>query len=438
MSNPSLRRTVWGAIAGSGAALAVAGLAAGAALGSCLGLDSTIAAIAALAAGGIFLALGWRARCRIAAIVELIERGEQVTAQAAQGDFNTRVLRIGRRDELGRLMIGLNRVLDLTEEFAKDAGAAMKMAGQKHYYRHIPLQGLRGDYLGYAEGINKVLGDMEARDQETIRFEETVRKMVGEVAVATVGIGQTARTMAERSESAGGRSLDVGEAAEVTNERADSVSTSTSQLAAAINEIAQQISQMTDVAQTAVGDIDKTVARMTGLASSISQIGEVVQLIHDIASQTNLLALNATIEAARAGEAGKGFAVVANEVKNLSNQTAKATDDITRQVDAVREAAQLAASGINEVVETIRNIDVISATIAGAIQEQEAVTREISAHIADVAAKASEVSIDVAHMSKASARACGGTIRVIWSAQMLSAVVDSLNQQVTDYVGKVR
>lgn len=387
-------------------------------------------------AGGIGAAV--QARIQMKAMTGLIRQGEQVAVQAAQGSFNARVLRIMRVDELGRMMNAFNRVMDLTEEFAKDTGAAMAMAGQKHYFRHIPLQGLRGEYLTYATQINKVLQDMESRDDETTRFEESVQAMVSEVAQATSGIRQTANLMAERSESSGSRSLNVGEAAAVTTQRAGAVSESTHQLALAINEIAQQVTQSAQVAQTAAGDISQTVDRMNGLAHSVSQIGDVVNLIKNIAAQTNLLALNATIEAARAGEAGKGFAVVANEVKLLANQTAKATDDITNQVGAVQQAAHGAVSCIADVVETINSIDRVSASIVDAVRQQEAVIQDISGHIDDVAVKAAEVSTNVAHLSQSSAQACGGTIRVIWSANVLGKVVHALNQQVNDYISKVR
>ena len=446
MSTPSLRRQVVRNSTLTLVALLATGAVAFAAIAQGLMIDTSPAnksvtytlLVLALVSGATLFLLALKSHRQITSIIDLVERGEMVASQAAAGDLNARLIRIGRDDELGRMLHAINRVLDLTEEFAKDTGAAMKFAGEKKYFRFIPLQGLRGDYHGYATMINKVLGDMDARDQETRTFEESVQAMVSQVSRATKGIGQTAGTMAERSESAGGRSIDVGEAAEVTTERAAAVSESTRQLAAAINEIAQRVNQSAHVAQSAVGDIAQTVERMNGLAESVSQIGEVVNLINDIASQTNLLALNATIEAARAGEAGKGFAVVAGEVKNLANQTARATEDITRQVNAVQDAARSAASGISGVVDTIRSIDEISATIAGAVQEQEAVTREISAHIDEVATKAAEVSENVAHMAQSSAQACGGTVRVIWSARTLSTVVDSLSRSVNDYVSKVR
>jgi len=216
------------------------------------------------------------------------------------------------------------------------------------------------------------------------------------------------------------------------------VSEATRQLALAVNEIAQQVAQSASVAQQAVTTISQTSDRISGLAGSVQEIGTVVQLITDIAAQTNLLALNATIEAARAGEAGKGFAVVAGEVKNLANQTAKATEEISRQVFTIQSAAGEAVSDINGVVETIRRIDQIAAAIASAVQEQEASTREISAHIEEVAVQAHEVSQSVAQVAASSAQACGGTVRVLWSASSLGKVVEDLNRQVDDYVRKVR
>lgn len=439
MSAPSLRRQA------RRAALVIAALAVLIVATALIGLihepggGSASIAMAIIVLAGIALAaVSLLAFREINSVLILINRGQAAAVEAARGNLNTRVIRIGRTDELGALLNALNHILDLAEEFAKDTGAAMKFAGEGKYFRFIPTQGLRGDYQGFAQLANKVLADLEARDNDTSLFETSVQDMVSEVSKATQGITATAQTMAARSESAGGRSLDVGQAAEVTTELAASVSEATRHLASAINEIASQVAQSAQIAQSAVGDISQTVDRMTGLGESVTRIGDVVNLIHDIASQTNLLALNATIEAARAGEAGKGFVVVANEVKSLANQTARATEDITKQVAAVRAAAGAAANGVAGVVETIHCLDEISAAIAGAVQEQEAVTRDISAHIEEVAAKSALVSENVAHLSKASAQSCGGTVRVIWSAQTLSGIVDALHNRVSEYIRSVR
>jgi methyl-accepting chemotaxis protein len=368
----------------------------------------------------------------------LIRRAADVVMAASAGDLNARIVRIDCGGDLGRLLHGVNRILDLSEEFAKDTGAAMLRAGRKEYFRIIPEEGLRGDFLTFAKLINNVLGDMEAREKETNEFEQAVKAMVGEVAKSTDGIAKTANLMAQRSERAGARSIDVGDAADATTERAHAVSDVTRQLAEAINEIAQQVTLSSRVAHEAVRNISSTSERVNGLASAVQRIGTVVQLISEIASQTNLLALNATIEAARAGEAGKGFAVVAHEVKSLANQTARATDDITTQVDTIQAAAREAVSAINEIVGTIRQMDEISAAIASAVQEQEAATRDISSNIDEVAHKADEVSGAVAIVSQVSAQACGGTIRVIWSATALDELVQALNRRVDEYLTKVR
>jgi len=269
-------------------------------------------------------------------------------------------------------------------------------------------------------------------------FEKTVSAKVAAVERASRGITTTAQAMATRSEHSGGRSLDVGEAAQITTERAAAASEATRQLSQAVNEIARQVTQSGDISRKAVAEVNATAQQMGGLADSVKAIGEVIRLINDIASQTNLLALNATIEAARAGDAGKGFAVVANEVKTLATQTARATDDIARQVTAVQESTRGMALSITAVVDTIRSLDHASAAIAGAVQEQEATTRAIATNIDEVAEQADTVSRSVTALAKSSTMACAGTIRVIWSAESLTTVVRELNIEAAQFIERVR
>ncbi|MCA1908355.1 MAG: methyl-accepting chemotaxis protein [Magnetospirillum sp.] len=367
----------------------------------------------------------------------LLQDAGAVMSRAARGDLNARIIRIERRDEIGQLLVAVNRVLDLTETFAKEIGAAMAAAQRKEYYRYIPEEGLRGDFLRFVRSMNSILAAMESRDAKTMEFETTVKGMVEDVAKSTKGISDTANMMAHRSEATGGRSLEVGEAAQATTQRAEIVSEATRQLVASINEIAAQATQSSAVARQATEQITATSSRMDELAQAISQIGQVVGLINTIAGQTNLLALNATIEAARAGEAGRGFAVVANEVKNLANQTATATGTITGQVEAVQSAAREAIDAISDIVHTIESIEGISAAIAGAVQEQEASTQEISRNIEGVVQEAEHVSSSVSQLSQSSAQSCAGTVRVIWSARKLAGVVTSMHDKVTDYIKSV-
>jgi methyl-accepting chemotaxis protein len=269
-------------------------------------------------------------------------------------------------------------------------------------------------------------------------FEKTVSAKVDAVETASHKINSTAMEMASRSENSGGRSLQVGEAAVITTERAADAADATRQLSQAVNEIARQVAQSGEVSRQAVDDVNAMAQRMSDLAESVKTIGEVVRLINDIASQTNLLALNATIEAARAGDAGKGFAVVAGEVKNLANQTAKATDDIARQINAVQDSTRDMAASIESVVSTIRSLDQTSATISGAVQEQETATRAIASNIEEVAAQAGAVSRSVTALAKSSAMSCAGTVRVIWSADSLTQVVRELSAEAESFISQVR
>lgn len=269
-------------------------------------------------------------------------------------------------------------------------------------------------------------------------FEASVNSKVLEVEGSSEAIRKTAHTMAERSQSSGSQSLNVGQAAKITMERSEVVAEATRQLSIAVDEVARQVAQSTEITRRAVDDVNATSSRMEELSSAVQSIGDIVNLINDIAAQTNLLALNATIEAARAGDAGKGFAVVASEVKTLANQTAKATEQISQQVASIQSSTEVMRASIQGVVATIRSVNDISTSIAGAIQEQEATTRDIASNIDEVAHQAGEVSGSVAHLSKAAAMACAGTIRVIWSAKTLTKTVDGLRGEADSFLKSVR
>jgi methyl-accepting chemotaxis protein len=264
-----------------------------------------------------------------------------------------------------------------------------------------------------------------------------VKAKVNSVDVATAGIRSTAKKMSERSERSGSLSLEMGDAARITSEHAGIVSEATRQLSQAVDEIARQINSANDVTRKAVAGVSGTALQMEGLSGIVLSIGDIVKLINDIASQTNLLALNATIEAARAGEAGKGFAVVANEVKNLANQTARATEEISGKVMEIQDSTRDMSNSIQEVVSVIRNLDGISSAIAGAIQQQDASTREIAANVDEVAHQADKVAESVTQMAQASAKTCAGTIRVMWSAKSLTEIVDGLTEETERFIHRL-
>jgi methyl-accepting chemotaxis protein len=188
----------------------------------------------------------------------------------------------------------------------------------------------------------------------------------------------------------------------------------------------------------AVTDANQVNERMKGLADAATRIGNVIALINHIASQTNLLALNATIEAARAGDAGKGFAVVAAEVKTLASQTAKATDEISSQINAIQSATDEAVTAIRSIAATIADINAIAMTIASAVGEQAAATEEISRNVQEAARGTSDIGQEIVGVTDA-ARQTGDTAgSVLAAANDLSLRCEDLRTQVDQFLHGVR
>ena len=187
----------------------------------------------------------------------------------------------------------------------------------------------------------------------TDNFERHVKEVVQTFSSSSTKLQASAQKMTKTAELTSQQSSSVASAAEQATTNVQTVASAVEELSSSIAEISSQVSKSSEIAQNAVSEADRTNTTVEGLAEAAQKIGDVVSLINDIAGQTNLLALNATIEAARAGDAGKGFAVVASEVKNLANQTAKATEEIGNQIGAIQGATGEAVTAIKGIGGTI-------------------------------------------------------------------------------------
>jgi methyl-accepting chemotaxis protein len=204
-------------------------------------------------------------------------------------------------------------------------------------------------------------------------------------------------------------------------------------MGASIEEIARNTTEGTAVAAQAVQAAEQTNQIMSKLDDSSAEIGNVIKVITSIAEQTNLLALNATIEAARAGDAGKGFAVVAGEVKDLAQETARATENISRQVEAIQVDTQSAVTAIGRITSIIARINDAQLTIASALEEQTATTTEMNRNVAEAAAGSSEIAGNISSVASAAQRTMEGADENQRAASELARMSSELKQIVAGF-----
>jgi methyl-accepting chemotaxis protein len=346
-------------------------------------------------------------------ILRRIDNLRGVMQRLAQGDLQAEVMASKNRDEVADMAQSL-------EVFRASMIQAKAMAAEQDK-----------DRAGEAERTRR----METR---IASFEETVRTALTTLISASSAMQTTAETMTGSAERSSALASAVAAAAEETSVNVQTVSSGTEELSSSIAEISRQVASSTQVATKAVSEATATDTTMQGLAESAERITTVIDLIQTIASQTNLLALNATIEAARAGDSGRGFAVVASEVKNLADQTAKATEEIRSQITTMQTMTANAVGAIRHIGETIGEISDVTTSIAAAVEEQGAATREIARSIQHAASGTSEVSSNIVGVSQASSEAGLSATDVLTASQDLRREAEGLRQEIDTFLSSIR
>jgi len=334
--------------------------------------------------------------------------------QVADNNFNLRLEGATRADEVGQLV-------RMAEVFRKKGQQLEQMEDE------------RVQAAAAAEAEKRRLMNQMAND-----FEAAVRTIIESLGRAAGDMRNSAQNLTGVAATTSARAQTVTKASEVAAMNVSSVAAATEELAASIAEITRQVSKASQMSSGASRESEATTKTVAELSAAAQRIGAVVQLISDIAGQTNLLALNATIEAARAGEAGKGFAVVASEVKNLATQTAKATEDITVQIEAMQAVVSQTESAISGIVKSVIEIETVSSAIAGAVEEQGAATQGISHNVQEASTSTRDVSSNIAAVANAAEETGTVAHAALGVAEKLAAEATELDRAVQGFLGKLR
>jgi methyl-accepting chemotaxis protein len=290
-----------------------------------------------------------------------------------------------------------------------------------------PLTIRSEDEIGQLAGS---INTMQKHLQATI---SAVTRNAGHIATASQKFLSVSRSMQDDSEKASTQSQAVSEATEEVNMNLDTVATATEQMSTTIRDIAKNATESARIAGEARKRAADTNAMVTKLGNSTAQIGQVIKVVTSIAQKTNLLALNATIEAARAGEVGAGFAVVATEVKELAKQTANATQEIAKTIEAIRVDANAAIEAISRIDGIISQVDSISTTIAAAVEEQSATTDQMSSSLTGAARSSRGVAENIRSVAQVTQSTSQGTADLQKSAAELSQMSSDLHELVSQF-----
>ncbi|MEV6346551.1 methyl-accepting chemotaxis protein [Actinoplanes sp. NPDC051851] len=306
-----------------------------------------------------------------------------------------------------------------------DMLAALRRLAERDLTVRTPV--VNRDELGaMAEALNAAAGALQSTVAATAA-------RVGTLGDASAELQMLAGTLDESAEQTSAHARSADDSTGHVSGSVTDMMTATSQLSASIREIARQTTVAADTTSEATTSANRTAEAVEKLSEASREVGDIVQMITNIAEQTNLLALNASIEAARAGHAGKGFAVVATEVKDLAQETAQATADITAKISAIQEMTTGTAAAIQAIAAVINRIDDGQRTIAAAVEQQAATTDLLARNVGAVSAAADQISGTVSHITSSSAHTAEGANTTRHSAELVSGAADEIRSLINQF-----
>ena len=397
----------------------------------------------------------------LASLVELNDKGAEVAGQRAQATYWT-AIGLMSAILIGAIILGLGAAIYLTRDIRRGIGSILQPMGRltngdlsaeiPHQAETTEIGRIAAALQVFKEALVAKKASVDATSADaaistahtqrvtaaTSHFEAMIGELVESLGSASTELEASATTMTKTSDLAKSVSDSAASASREVTENIQAVAAATEEITASVNEIGRQVHESTRIAGTAVSQAQKTDESIAKLSRAADRIYDVVKLITEVAEQTNLLALNATIEAARAGEAGRGFAVVASEVKALATQTAKATGEISAQIDDMQLATTETVAEIREITSTITLISEVSAAIAAAVEQQGAATQEIARNVQKSAELSTQVASEVTEVSRGSSETSSASGHVLKAAQSLAIESDRLKNEVEKFLGTVR
>ncbi len=336
----------------------------------------------------------------------------------ANGDVNARMEKASDQDQIHEWLVLLRtNITRLQAELGRLISSAKE---GDLITRGDPTQ-FKGAYGELLSSVN----EMSEVFRSTI---ERVGQMSQPLTQAAAELSRVSQEMGSSAEQTASQANMVSAGSEQVSRNIQTVATAADEMGASIKEIAKSTADATKVATAAVHSAEETNVTIGKLGQSSAEIGQVIKVITSIAQQTNLLALNATIEAARAGEAGKGFAVVANEVKELAKETAKATEDISRKIEAIQSDTEGAVSAIGQIGVVIGQINDIQNTVASAVEEQSVTTNEITRNLTEAARGGVDITHSITGVAEAARLGASAVVQTQKSAESLEKMAEDLQQ----------